>query len=61
MERTELMVGEGMNRLRAGRLSRHRPDGKIRRVQDDRMLWKWNDLMWFAPFPPGQFSSVQCG
>jgi hypothetical protein len=51
MERTELMAGEGLNRLRAGRLSRHRPDGKCRRVPDDRMLRKWTALMLFAPFP----------
>jgi hypothetical protein len=51
MERTELMVGEGSNRLRAGRLSRHRPDGKCRRVPDDRMLLKGTALMRFAPFP----------
>jgi hypothetical protein len=51
MERTELMVGEETNRIRAGRLSRHRPDGEFRRVQVDRMLWKWNALTWFAPFP----------
>jgi hypothetical protein len=51
MERTELMVGEGANRLRAGRLSRHRPDGESRRVPDDRSLWKGTALMRFAPFP----------
>jgi hypothetical protein len=35
----------------AVRLSRHRPDGECRRVPDDRMLWKGNALMRFAPFP----------
>jgi hypothetical protein len=51
MERTELMVGEGANRIRAGSLSRHRPVGESRRVPGDRMLWKWTALMLFAPFP----------
>jgi hypothetical protein len=45
------MVGEGANRLRAGRLYRHRPDGESRRLPDDRMLWKGTTLMRFAPFP----------
>jgi hypothetical protein len=45
------MVGEGANRLRAGRLSPHRPDGESRRVPDDRLLWKWTALMRFAHFP----------
>jgi hypothetical protein len=40
MERTELMVEEGANRLRAGRYSCHEPAGESRRVPDDRMLWK---------------------
>jgi hypothetical protein len=48
MERTKLMVGEGVNRLRAGRLSPNRPDGESRRVPDDRMHWKGNGLMRFA-------------
>jgi hypothetical protein len=51
MERTVLMVGEGANRLWAGSLSRHRPDGEFRRVPDNRMLWKWNALMRFTHFP----------
>jgi hypothetical protein len=51
MERSDLMVGEGSKRLRAGRLSRHRPDGESRRVPDDRMLWKWTTLLRFAHFP----------
>jgi hypothetical protein len=51
MERTELMAGEGVNRLRAGRISPHRPDGENRRGIDDRMLGKRNALMRFAPFP----------
>jgi hypothetical protein len=51
MERTELMVGERVNRLREGRLSPHRRDGESRRVTDHRTLWKWNALMRFAPFP----------
>jgi hypothetical protein len=51
MERTELMVGEGANRLRAVRVSRHRPDGESRRVPDDRMLWKGTTFMRFAHFP----------
>jgi hypothetical protein len=51
MERTDLMVGKGANRLRAGRLPCHRPDGEIRHFLDDRMLWKGKALMRFAPFP----------
>jgi hypothetical protein len=51
MERTELLLGEGANGLRAGRPSRHRPVGESRRVTDDRMLWKWNTHMRFAHFP----------
>jgi hypothetical protein len=51
MERTELMLGEGVNRLSAGRLSRNRTVGESRRVIDDRMLWMWTALMWFASFP----------
>jgi hypothetical protein len=51
LERTELMVGEGANRIRAGHFSRHRPDCERRRVPDDRMLWKGTTLMRFAHFP----------
>jgi hypothetical protein len=51
MERTELMVGEGVNRIRAGRISRHRPVGECRRVPDFRMLWKGFTLISFAHFP----------
>jgi hypothetical protein len=51
METTELMLGEGVNRFRAGRLSRHRPVGDSRRLPDESMLWKWNALMRFARFP----------
>jgi hypothetical protein len=50
MERSELMVLGGTTRLRAERLSRHRPDGESRRFSDERMLWKWATLMVFAPF-----------
>jgi hypothetical protein len=51
MEPTELIVGEGANRIRLRRLSRHRPDGERRRLHDDRMLWKRTSLIWFTPFP----------
>jgi hypothetical protein len=51
MEKTDLNVMEGANRLSAGRFSRHRPDGECRRVPDYRMLWKGNTLMLFAYFP----------
>jgi hypothetical protein len=51
MERTELMVWEGVNGLRAGRISPHRPDGESRQVIDDRMLWKSNVLMRFTHIP----------
>jgi hypothetical protein len=51
MDRTELIVREGANRMMAGRLSRHRPDGEIRRVPDYRMLWKWTAIIRFAHFP----------
>jgi hypothetical protein len=51
MVRTELMVGEGVNRFRAGRLSPHRPEGESSRVTDDRVLCKGKALMRFAPFP----------
>jgi hypothetical protein len=51
MERSELKVGEGVKRLRAGRLTPHRPVGVSRRVTDDRMLWKGHALMRFAHFP----------
>jgi hypothetical protein len=45
------MVGEGANRIGAGRFSRHRPDGESRRVPYDPMLWKGTILMRFATFP----------
>jgi hypothetical protein len=51
MEQTELMLGEGVNRLRARRISPHRPDGESRRLTDDRMLGLGRDLMRFAHFP----------
>jgi hypothetical protein len=51
MERTLLMLGVGVNRLRAGRLSRHLPVGECRRVSVDRMQWEWNALMRFGRFP----------
>jgi hypothetical protein len=50
MERTELMVG-GANRIRSGRVSRHRPDGESRLVPEYRMLWKGTALISFANFP----------
>jgi hypothetical protein len=50
MERTDLLVGERANRLRAVRVSRHRPSRESRRVSDNRMLWKGNALMRFAHF-----------
>jgi hypothetical protein len=46
------MLGEGANRLRVERLSRHRPVGESQRLPDDRMLWKGTALMPFAHFPP---------
>jgi hypothetical protein len=51
MERTELMLGVGSNRIRAGRLSNHGPDGESRRRPDDRKLWIRPALMQIAPFP----------
>jgi hypothetical protein len=51
METTELMVEEGVNRHRAGRLSRHHQLGESRRVRDDWIQWKWNALVRFARFP----------
>jgi hypothetical protein len=51
MERTLLLLGEGVNRIRAGRFSKHRPECERRRVADDRMLWKGTALMRFATFP----------
>jgi hypothetical protein len=48
MERSELMVGEGANRTRAGRFSHHRPDGESRRGTDARMLWMGTAVMRFA-------------
>jgi hypothetical protein len=50
MERIELMVVEGVNRLREGRLSPHRPDGYRRRLTDERMLWNGTVLMRFTRF-----------
>jgi hypothetical protein len=46
-----MILGEGSNCLSAVRVSRHRPNGESRRVPDNRMLWKGNALMRFAPFP----------
>jgi hypothetical protein len=51
MERPELMVGEGANRISSGRISRHRPDGERRRMHEPRMLWKGNALKRYAHFP----------
>jgi hypothetical protein len=51
MERSELKVGEVLNRLRPGTYSRNMPDGEKRRVPNDRMLWRGTALMRFAPFP----------
>jgi hypothetical protein len=51
MERTELMVQGGVNRLRAGRLSRHQPVGESRRDPDDGCCGEWTALMRFARFP----------
>jgi hypothetical protein len=45
------MLGEGVNRLRAGRLSLLRPVAECRRVPDIRMLWMWTALMRFAHIP----------
>jgi hypothetical protein len=45
------MVGDGVNQLRAGRISKHRPEGESRRITDDQMLWKGNARMRFAHFP----------
>jgi hypothetical protein len=56
VKRSELMVWEGVNRLMAGRLSPHRPDGESRRVPDDRMFWKGTALLRFVHFPT--FNSV---
>jgi hypothetical protein len=42
---------EGTNRVRAVRVSHHRPIGESRRMPDDRMLWKGTALMRFAHFP----------
>jgi hypothetical protein len=52
MERTQLKLEEGANRIRAGRYSRHRPAGENQRLPDDRMVWKGNALLSFANFPP---------
>jgi hypothetical protein len=52
------MVREEANRLRAGRLSRRRPDGESRRMPVDWMLGKGTALMRFAHLPPiSSFSS----
>jgi hypothetical protein len=51
MERTELMDVEEANRITTGRLPSHRPEGECRRLPDDRMLWKRDNLMRFATFP----------
>jgi hypothetical protein len=51
MERTDLMAGEGANRLRTGRLSGNPPEGELRREPNDRMLWKGTALMRFVHFP----------
>jgi hypothetical protein len=51
MERTKLMVGEGVKRLREGSLSPYRPGGESRRLTDYRILWKGTALLLFAPFP----------
>jgi hypothetical protein len=45
------MAGEGANRLRAGRYSRHRPDGEPRGVPENRMLCRWTALRRCAIFP----------
>jgi hypothetical protein len=50
IERIDLLVGQGANCIRAGRLSRHQQDGKSRRMPGDQMLWKGTALMRFAPF-----------
>jgi hypothetical protein len=46
-----LIFLEGANRLRAVRVSRHRPKGESRRLPDNRMLWICTALMRFAHFP----------
>jgi hypothetical protein len=51
MERSDIMEGERANRLRAGRLLRHPPDGESRRMPENWMLWMWTALMRFAHFP----------
>jgi hypothetical protein len=50
MELSDLMVGEGANRFRAGRLSRHRHEDESWRVPDDRLLLTGTALMRFANF-----------
>jgi hypothetical protein len=45
------MLGEGANRLRAGRYSRHQPDGESRRLPDEGMLCEWTALMRCEHFP----------
>jgi hypothetical protein len=61
MDGTELIEGEGANRLRAGRLSRHQSDGESRQLTDDRMLWKGTSLIRFANFSSIKFCTFQCG
>jgi hypothetical protein len=51
MEPTVFIGGEGARILRVGRLSRHRPDGERRRLNDDRILWMGTALLRFSPFP----------
>jgi hypothetical protein len=58
MERTELIVLVGVILHRAGRLSRHRPEGESRGLSNERMLWKENTLMRFAQFRT--INSVLC-
>jgi hypothetical protein len=55
------MVGDGANRLRAGRVSCQRPDSESRRVLDEWMLWKGTALMLSAPFQTINSVSFQCG
>jgi hypothetical protein len=61
MERTELMVAQGANLIRAGGFSRDRRDCQYLRLPDVRMLCKWNALMRFAPSSSIKLSSFQCG
>jgi hypothetical protein len=50
-ERTEMSVGEGVNRQRAVRVSRHRTCSESLRLSDNRMLCKGTALMRFAHIP----------